>query len=241
MTANDARDSLLRMTNALRANRSDRFGVVLFGDVTDSRADSARAATWLRTLSHELDRHYGEARLAPFGFTQGDEIQGLLATIADPTAAVIRAALHPGAMPMRWVIAAGRIEQGSGPATQRTGAAFLAARELVNVAKKRRLGLVVRSGHPAADALLDDVAPALAAMLEVLTARQRAIARLVLVEGLRQSDAAQRLRVSRPTVSVAVERSRAREIAGLADAVRRLLEQGIEALAASHDNGRTAA
>jgi predicted DNA-binding protein (UPF0251 family) len=229
------------MTNALRAGRSDRLGVVLFGDVADSRADSARAANWLRTLSHELDRHYADERLAPFGFTQGDEIQGLLAASADPTAAVVRAALHPNAMPMRWVVAAGRIEQGSGPATQRTGPAFVEARELVNAAKKRRLGLIVRSGHSATDALLDDVAPALAAMLEALTARQRAIARLVLVEGLRQSDAAQRLQVSRPTVSVAVERSRAREIAGLADAVRRLLQQGIEAVAASGDNGRSAA
>jgi DNA-binding CsgD family transcriptional regulator len=225
--------------------RPDRPGIVLFGDVADSRADSARAAAWLRTLSRELDRHYGDGRLAPFGFTQGDEIQGLLATDADPTAAIIRAALHADAMPMRWVVVVGRVEPGSGPATQRTGPAFVAARELVAVARKRRLGLVVRSGHPPTDELLDDVAPALAAMLDALTPRQRAVARLVLVDGLRQADAAQRLHVSRPTVSVAVERSRAREIAGLADAVRKLLRQGIDgAVASSADgagNGRTAA
>jgi predicted DNA-binding protein (UPF0251 family) len=227
---------------------TDRRAIVVFGDVADSRVDSARAAAWLRTLSRELDRLYGAARLAPFGFTQGDELQGVLAIDADPIAAVLHAALHPRSMPMRWVVVGGRIEAGSGPATQRTGRAFLQARELMALAKKRRLGLVVRSGNGPTDELLDDVAPALAAMLVDLTARQRAIARLVLLEGLRQSDAAERLRVSRPTVSVAVERSRVREIAGLADAVRKLLRQGIEAAdgAASavdrtNGNGRSAA
>ena len=48
--------------------------------------------------------------------------------------------------------------------------------------------------------MLDDVAPALAALLDGLTGRQAAIARLVLVDGLRQSDAALRLGVSRPTL-----------------------------------------
>jgi predicted DNA-binding protein (UPF0251 family) len=227
---------------------TDRRAIVLFGDVADSRVDSARAATWLRMLSRELDRLYGATRLAGFGFTQGDELQGLLAINADAIAAVLHAALHPRSMPMRWVVVAGRIEAGSGPATQRTGRAFLQARELMALAKKRRLGLVVRSGHAPTDELLDDVAPALTAMLADLTARQRAIARLVLLEGLRQSDAAERLRVSRPTVSVAVERSRVREIAGLADAVRKLLRQGIEAAEAAasaadgtNGNGRSAA
>src|SRR5438270_7747752 len=104
---------------------TDRSGLVLFGDVADSRVDAARATAWLRTLSRDLDRHYGRDRLAPFGFTQGDEIQGLLAIDADPTAAVLRAALHPQAMAMRWVIVAGRVEPGRGPATQRTGRAFV--------------------------------------------------------------------------------------------------------------------
>jgi predicted DNA-binding protein (UPF0251 family) len=238
LTTNQAPDSLRRMT--------DRRAIVVFGDVADSRADSARAAAWLRTLSRELDRLYGAERLAPFGFTQGDELQGLLAIDADPIAAVLHAALHPRSMPMRWVVVAGRIEAGSGPATQRTGRAFLQARELMALAKKRRLGLIVRSGHAPTDELLDDVAPALAAMLADLTARQRAIARLVLLEGLRQSDAAQRLKISRPTVSVAVERSRIREIAGLAGAIRTLLRQGTEATSGATDgatngNGRSAA
>jgi predicted transcriptional regulator len=79
--------------------------------------------------------------------------------------------------------------------------------------------------------LLDGVAPALAALLEGLTGRQRTIAQLILVDGMRQSDAAQLLGVSRPTVSVAVERARIREIGGLAQAIRRLLAAGIAAAA----------
>jgi DNA-binding CsgD family transcriptional regulator len=208
---------------------TDRAGLVLFGDVTDSRVEAARATAWLRMLSRDLDRHYAADRLAPFGFTQGDEIQGLLALRADPTAAVLRGALHPHAMPMRWVIVAGRVEPGKGPATQRTGRAFIQARALVAEAKKRRQDLLVRSGDPATDELLDDVAPALAALLAGLTGRQRTIAQLILVDGLRQSDAAQLLGVSRPTVSVAVERARIRELDGLARAIRRLLAQGIAA------------
>jgi DNA-binding XRE family transcriptional regulator len=210
---------------------TDRRGIVLFGDVTDSRVEAARATAWLRMLSRDLDRHYAEKRLAPFGFTQGDEIQGLLTVTGDPTAAVLRAALHPHAMPMRWIIAAGRIEAGRGPATQRTGPAFLEARVLVAEAKKRRQDLLLRSGDAATDELLDDVAPALAALLEGLTGRQRTIAQLILVDGMRQSDAAQLLGVSRPTVSVAVERARIREIGGLAHAIRRLFGAGIAAAA----------
>jgi DNA-binding CsgD family transcriptional regulator len=217
----------------------DRSGLVLFGDVADSRVDATRATAWLRTLSRDLDRHYAADRLAPFGFTQGDEIQGLLAIRADPTAAVLRAALHPQAMSMRWVIVAGPLEPGRGPATQRTGPAFIQARELVSVVRKRRVGLIVRSGNPAMDTLLDDVAPALAALLDGLTLRQRAIARLVLVGGVRQSDAALQLGVSRPTISVAVERARIREIGGLARAIRRLLAQATAATAAPA-NGSTA-
>jgi DNA-binding CsgD family transcriptional regulator len=209
----------------------DRRGIVLFGDVADSRVESARASAWLRTLSLELDREYGPQRIAPFGFTQGDELQGVLATDADPTRAVLRAALHPHAMSMRWVIVAGPVDAGRGPATQRTGRAFIEARTLLEQARRRRDGLLVRSGDPGADGLLDDVAPTLASLLADLTPRQRTVARLLLVDGLRQADAAKRLSVSRPTVSVAVERAHVREIDRLGHAVRTLMAAGIDAAA----------
>ncbi len=202
-------------------------GIVLFGDVVASRS-IARSTTWLRALRADLRKATGIDRLAPFEFTQGDEVQGLLAPEADPLEVVLRACLHPDALPMRWVIAAGPVDPGTGPATQRTGPAFLAARELSSLARRRRDWLLVRSGDAHADALLDDVAPVLGRLLADLSPRQRTIARLLLVEGLRQVDAAKRLRIRPPTVSVAAERAHVRELGRLHDATRVLLAAGIE-------------
>ena len=53
--------------------------LVLFGDVIRSRRDAMAATTWLRVLAADLASAYpAEAVLAPFEFTQGDELQGLL-------------------------------------------------------------------------------------------------------------------------------------------------------------------
>jgi hypothetical protein len=94
-------------------------------------------------------------RVADFQFTQGDELQGLLHPDADPTRAVIRAALHPAAMPakgadieMRWVIVRGDVDAGTGPATQRSGPAFIAARERLGVASTRRERVAAVAGEP---------------------------------------------------------------------------------------------
>ena len=62
---------------------------------------------------------------------------------------------------MRWAIVAGTIEPGAGPATERTGPAFLAARELLDTARASREGLLVRVGEERADALLAGLAPLL--------------------------------------------------------------------------------
>src|SRR5262245_23242862 len=129
---------------------------VLFGDVVDSRADPG-ASAFLRALRDELEAAYGSRRLAPAGFTQGDELQLLLAPGADPFIAVLRAALHPEARELRWAVVAGDVLAGTGPATERTGPAFLVARDLLERAKTRREGLLAVSGDPAADALLQDL------------------------------------------------------------------------------------
>lgn len=205
-------------------------GIVLFGDVVHSRRDPTGSTAWLRTLADELTDTYPTAeRLAPFEFTQGDELQGLLAADADPIAAVLRGALHPGTRPMRWVVAAGEIDPGTGPATQRTGPAFLQARERVAEAATRRDGLLMSTGDPAADRLLDDLAPLLAVLLGDLTERQRVIGRLSIVEGLRGSEVATRLKVRRATISVAADRAHLRSIARLADALRTIFATGQEA------------
>ena len=210
-------------------------GLVLFGDVVDSRLDGPAAADWLRGLCAELDDSYAGATLAPFGFTQGDEIQGVVDTDADPLLAVLRASLRSmpddGSAPptMRWVIAFGAVEPGRGPATQRTGPAFLAARELIERARRRRETLLVSSGHATVDEELDDVAPVLGTLLRDLTSRQRHVGRLLIVDGLRQSEAADALRIARPTVSVAAERAHVRDIERLHRATLRLLRRGIAA------------
>jgi hypothetical protein len=201
--------------------------LVLFGDVIRSRRDAPAATAWLRMLRADLEAAYPAAdRLAPFEFTQGDELQGLLARTADPMVAVLRSALHRDAVAMRWVIVAGEVDDGHGPATQRSGPAFIAARERLATAAARRERLVVVSGDPPTDDLLDGLAPTMGDLLADLTARQREIAWLVLVEGLRRSEAAERLGVSRATVSVAADRAHLRGLADLAGVIRTLVAPG---------------
>jgi hypothetical protein len=200
--------------------------LVLFGDVIRSRREPLAATAWLRTLTADLTRVYAEGeRLAPFEFTQGDELQGLLPTTADPTRAILRASLHPEAMPMRWVVVAGEIDPGHGPATQRSGPAFIAARERLAGAAARRERLAVVSGDPPTDELLGALGPLLGELLADLTDRQREIAWPILVDGLRRSDAAERLGVSRATISVAADRAHLRSIGELAGVIRTLLER----------------
>ena len=201
--------------------------IVLFGDVVDSRLD-AGATAYLRSLRADLDAAYPRPdRLAAFGFTQGDELQGLLAVDADPFVAVARAALRPDARAMRWAIVVGAVEEGSGPATERTGPAFHAARDLLAEARTRREGLVVRTGDPAADALLDDIAPLGPTLLDDLTARQREVGRLILLDGLRRSEAAGRLQVSRATVSVIADRGRIRQLGQLMHGLLTIFRDGV--------------
>jgi DNA-binding CsgD family transcriptional regulator len=208
-------------------------GTVIFGDVVRSRRDAPGSTAWLRALAAELEDAVPPAdRLAGFEFTQGDELQGLLAPGVDPTGVVLRAGLHADRRPMRWAIVAGDVDPGSGPATQRTGAAFLRARERLEEAAARRDGIVVESGHAPTDELLDDIAPLLAELLGDLTDRQRVVARLILVDGLRRSEAAVALKVSRATVSVAADRAHVRSIGRLASAIGRAFADGAARAAA---------
>jgi predicted DNA-binding protein (UPF0251 family) len=203
-------------------------GTVVFGDVVGSRRD-AGSTEFLRRLREELEGAYArEARLAPFGFTQGDELQGLLAPGVDPFPIVVRAALRPDTRPMRWAVVAGMVDAGTGPATERTGPAFLATRELIGRTKRQRSGLLAVSGDPASDALLEDLGPLLPALLEELTDRQREIARLILVDGLRRADVAERLGVSRATVSVIADRGRVRHLEPLGRALATIFCAGAD-------------
>jgi len=197
---------------------------VLFGDVVRSRRDAPIATAWLRTLSADLMTAFPSAqRLAAFEFTQGDEIQGLLTPDADPTIAILRAALHPDALPMRWVAVRGRVDPGEGPATQRSGPAFITARERLATAAARREPVAATTGDAATDDLLDGLAPLLGELLRDLTDRQREVGWLILVERLKQAEAAARLSVRPATVSVSADRAHLRSIGELARVIRTLI------------------
>lgn len=197
-------------------------GWVLLGALVEARRDRAEATVWLRSLVTELDEAYGGLELAPFGVTQGDEVQGLLVATADPLLAVLRAALRSETRPIRWVCIRGAVDPGEGPATQRTGSAFLAARAAIEAARTGHERLVIRTGRADADELLDGMTPALADLLYALTPRQQAVARLALVEGMRQSEVAERLKVRRATISVSFARARVMPLARLAAAMRKV-------------------
>jgi len=214
--------------------------IVLFGDVVDSRRD-AGAAAFLRALRDDLDDAYGAERLAPTGFTQGDEIQLLLGPDADPFRGVVRAALHPDARELRWAVVAGDVDRGTGPATERNGPAFRAARELLERSRTRREGMAAVTGDPQSDVLLADLAPLLPALLAELTTRQREIGRLLLVENLRRAEVAERLGVSRATVSVIADRARARHLARLSAALATIFHDGVALVAATTGDDRVAA
>ena len=195
-------------------------GTVVFGDVVDSRHDPGPSA-WLRSLCADFEAAYPrEARLASFAFTQGDEIQGLLAPGADPFLAVLRGALRPGRADAALGDRRGRRraryragDRADGPGVPRRPGARSVAPEA------HRDGLIALTGDAEADALLAELGPLLPALLADLTARQREVARLILLDDLRRSEAADRLKVSRPTVSVIADRARVRHIGGLARAL----------------------
>lgn len=204
-------------------------GTVLVADVVASRTDPGQSVRWLRTLGTALDELYGDQRLARFDFTQGDELQGLIRTDADPFRAIRLAMLHPRAMPTRWVAQAGRIHPGSGPATQRTGDAFVAARALLGEVRRQRVSLLAATGDPRADRLLEAVTPVLGLLIGDLTDRQRTVAWSLLVEGKRQAEVADALDIRRATVSIMASRGRIDAIERLFTASRDLFRDGVEA------------
>ena len=210
---------------------------VLFGDVVDSRRDPG-ASAFLRSLREELDA--STAQRAP----RAGRVHPGRRDPAPPGAGrrpvpdrAPCAALHPDARGLRWAVVAGFVEPGTGPATERTGPAFRAARSLLERAKTHREGLAAMTGDPAADDLLAELGPLLPALLGELTVRQREVGRLLVVDGLRQAEAAERLGVSRATVSVIADRGRIRHLQGLAAGLATIFRDGVERADATAGDG----
>ncbi len=76
------------------------------------------------------------------------------------------------------------------------------------------------------DELLAELAPALVDMLDGLTERQRTVARMALIDDLRQSEVADRLNVRRATISVSFSRARVRSLQRLVAGIRRVYSSG---------------
>ncbi len=215
------------------------FAIAIVGEVLSARRQPEAPLVWLDRLAAELDGAYGRGCLAPFRVTSSGELQGLVASAADPLDAVLRAALAEHAAPMCWVLVAGSMDSDGGLDKTWAPDAVAGARDALARARAARERLVVVSGDPARDALLADVTPVFAALLADLTDRQRAIARLIVVDGLRQAEAATRLDISRPTVSVAVGRAHLRELLRLADAIRVQFAMGTLTASAAATNPAT--
>ena len=147
----------------------------------------------------------------------GDGVPGRLAASSrdgrDALDRVMTSRLNCPGTALRWGIGAGGDDAS---ATTRAALALRSARECGT-----ELGFA--TGDPWRDALLVDLALALAALLDDLTPRQAEIASLVLLHGARQAEVAEALGVSRATVSVAVARGRLRAIAGARRAIEAVL------------------
>lgn len=196
-------------------------------DVDGSPLDRRR----LTSLVAVLDAAYPAPRLA--GFSAGSSrIVGLLEPDADPLAAVLAIGLLDRPPRVRWSILEGEpLAGGRGPAERLAAPLLAKADDGLASARARRDRIVVRTGVPGADRLLEAIAPLLAELLEDLTDRQRTVARMLLVDGLRQADVADALGVSRATVSVMVARGRIRSIDRLAGAVRSIVAAARQARA----------
>lgn len=107
----------------------------------------------------------------------------------------------------RWAVIAGS----SGPAGETVGV----AREALAGSARPGFRIAVRTGDPGRDRMIGGLVPSLAALLGNLTDRQRLVAGLLLVERRRRAEIATILGISRPTVSVMVERAHLPEIDAL--------------------------
>ena len=208
--------------------------MVLFGDVVHSRRCRRRLPPpGLSSCRLGLDDRYRDERLAEFEFTQGDEIQGLLAprpTRSPPcctprsnaTPARRRAADALGrSRPAAWIRATARrrVE----PATRSSGSTGIRV-----PSEPGRMAFAVEPVMRTQTHCSTDWRRCSHRIIDAMTDRQREVARLALVEGLRQSEIADRLGVARATVSVSWARGGVRNLGRLVRAIRAIWSEGVE-------------
>ena len=205
------------------------LGIVLLGESVGPRRDPRATRGWLARLGHELDERFRDDRLLPFLAADGVELRGLLRPSADPLAAVLQGALRAEGRRMRWAIAYGSLGELVSLAGEPASEASLLARGALERARRQHDTLVLVTGDHGVDGLLEALGPVLGDMLARLTARQRLVARLMLIDGRRQAEVAEELGVSRATISVNVARSRLRSLSRLISATGAVFAAGIAA------------
>ena len=178
---------------------------LLIGEAVETRKAPPGSGSWLASLARELGRLSGERAILPFE-DAGSFVLGVLTPGSDPLRPVLEAALAEIRRPMRWAIVLESLEAPADAA--RSEPTLARARSALALARSGRERLLIQTGEAESDGLLAAMAPALVELLDGLTPRQRMVARLALLEGLRQVDVADRLGVRRATVSVSFARAR---------------------------------
>lgn len=175
-------------------------GLVLLAEVVGARPIPGSVEERLAALAAELNDACREQLAAEFVVTEVGRLRATLRPDADALGPILRTALAPHAPRLRWSI----------------------AREAPDGPPRDRERLVFATGRQERDALLNDMAPALVDMLDGLTPTQREVARMAIVEGLRQSEVAERVGKRRATVSVSFGRAKVVPIERLVAAMRRI-------------------
>jgi DNA-directed RNA polymerase specialized sigma24 family protein len=151
--------------------------------------------------------------------TDGGRLRVLAGPDDQPFRLILVAGLQPAMPPLRWGVA---VVETADPAA--------AAVEALEAGEHARQPITTFTGDTLADTVLADLTPGFAALLAGLTDRQREVGRLLLVDGLRRSEVATALGISRPTVSVMVDRARLRELDRFTRALDALLLTGLRSV-----------
>jgi hypothetical protein len=183
-------------------------GWVIVAEMAGGRRSRAVAPAWPAALAAGLNDRDPGRLLRPFDVATDGLLVGALGPGADPAALLVEAALAGVAARVRWAAALGHVEAGRGPSPEPVGPAAAAARTALAAGRQHRDLVSIVTGRPHADLLLAGMAAALGDLLATMTPRQKEVARLALVDGLRQADVADRLRIRRATVSVSFARAR---------------------------------
>ncbi len=136
--------------------------VVVIADIRGSRKMDSNARyegqLYLKSTIVQVNENYGRAIVAPFMITRGDEFQGCVKDLRTAFEIVLELERLLFPLKLRYGIGRGEIQRmGSNITIEMDGPAFHRASESLQVAKKRKYGIVVSSDDKASDMLLNNI------------------------------------------------------------------------------------